>query len=102
LTVTDTAQVTSLRVNHVIAGSRTVSIATRWSMLRTVAAWRRRCLIVISESREDFDQTIGLTEHSTRGVSLLLTYLHTTIEGTRAWHQVIGWANPIQVLSIRV
>jgi hypothetical protein len=95
--------------------------------LQAVHPLRCRYLIVISESREDFESTINLTEHSARMASTLIgtqrllgrsnpterevagfrahqveiralvegtfiTYLHTTIEGTRAWHQVIGWA----------
>lgn len=88
---------------------------------------RRRYLLVISESREDFDAGMDAQEHSSRTRAVLgdsvrllavrgpqerqvagfravqyeldalsdrtlLTYLHTTVEGHRAFHQVIGWA----------
>jgi len=95
--------------------------------LQAVNPVRRRYLVVISESREDFDLTVDLAEHANRTVGALtgalrllgrsgpverevagfrarqieletlangtlITYLHTTIEGARAWHQVVGWA----------
>lgn len=88
---------------------------------------RNRYLLVISESRDDFDPGMNAREHSSRtraalaaSVRLLavrgpeerqvagfravqyeldalsdrtlLTYLHTTVEGHRAFHQVLAWA----------
>lgn len=95
--------------------------------LQAVDPLRNRYLIVISESREDFDGVMDAQEHSARtrttlaaSVRLLavrgpqerqvggfraiqyeldaltdrtlLTYLHTTVEGRRAFHQVLTWA----------
>jgi hypothetical protein len=95
--------------------------------LQALDPLRNRYLIVISESREDFDPGMDAQEHSSRtraalaaSVRLLavrgpeerlvggfraiqyeldaltdrtlLTYLHTTVEGHRAFHQVLTWA----------
>ena len=97
------------------------------SWLQAVDPLRNRYLIVISESREDFDPAMDAQEHSSRTrASLaasvrvlavrgpeerqvsgfraiqyeldalsdrtLITYLHTTVEGRRAFHQVLTWA----------
>jgi hypothetical protein len=97
------------------------------SWLQALDPLRNRYLIVISESREDFDPGMDVQEHSSRtraalagSVRLLavrgpeerqvggfravqyeldalsdrtlLTYLHTTVEGHRAFHQVLAWA----------
>jgi hypothetical protein len=97
------------------------------SWLQAVDPLRNRYLVVISESREDFDEAMNLREHSSRtrkelasGVRVLavrgpeerqvngfralqyeldastdltlVTYLHTTVEGHRAYHQVLAWA----------
>ncbi len=97
------------------------------SWLQALDPLRNRYLIVISESREDFDPEMDVQEHSSRtraalagSVRLLavrgpeerqvggfraiqyeldalsdrtlLTYLHTTVEGRRAFHQVLAWA----------
>jgi len=97
------------------------------SWLQAVDPLRNRYFVVISESREDFDEPMDLREHSARtrrelatGVRVLavrgpeerqvngfralqyeldastdltlVTYLHTTIEGRRAFHQVLAWA----------
>lgn len=97
------------------------------SWLQAVDPLRNRFLVVISESREDFDEGMDLREHSSRtraelaaGVRVLavrgpqerqvdgfralqyeldastnltlVTYLHTTVEGRRAFHQVLAWA----------
>jgi hypothetical protein len=109
------------------SGWRPAQVLNESASLQAVHPVQRRYLIVISESRGDFDLTMDLAEHSARTVSLLtgalrvlgrhgptnrevggfpaqqvelealvdgafITYLHTTIEGARAWHQVIGWA----------
>ena len=95
--------------------------------LQAMDPLRNRYLIVISESREDFDGVMDAQEHSARtrttlaaSVRLLavrgpqerqvggfraiqyeldaltertlLTYLHTTVEGRRAFHQVLTWS----------
>lgn len=95
--------------------------------LQAVHPIQRRYLIVISESREDFDHTMTLAAHATETVNrltsglrilasrgpvdahvagfparqfeletlqgkALVTFLHTTVEGARAWHQVVCWA----------
>jgi hypothetical protein len=97
------------------------------SWLQALDPLRNRYLIVISESRDDFDPQMDAQEHSSRtraalaaSVRLLavrgpserqvggfraiqyeldaltdrtmLTYLHTTVEGHRAFHQVLTWA----------
>jgi hypothetical protein len=97
------------------------------SWLQALDPLRNRYLIVISESREDFDPLMDAQEHSSRTrASLaasvrvlavrgpqerqvggfraiqyeldalsdrtLITYLHTTVEGRRAFHQVLTWA----------
>ena len=97
------------------------------SWLQALDPLRNRYLIVISESRDDFDPQMDAHEHSSRtraalaaSVRLLavrgpserqvggckaiqyeldaltdrtmLTYLHTTVEGRRAFHQVLTWA----------
>jgi hypothetical protein len=97
------------------------------SWLQAVDPLRNRYLIVISESREDFDSGMDALEHSSRTRAALagsvrilavrgpeerqvggfravqyeldavtdrtmLTYLHTTVEGERAFHQVLTWA----------
>jgi hypothetical protein len=97
------------------------------SWLQALDPLRNRYLIVISESREDFDPGMDLQEHSSRTRAALagsvrvlavrgpqerqvgefkavqyeldalsdrtmLTYLHTTVEGRRAFHQVLAWA----------
>ena len=97
------------------------------SWLQAVDPLRNRYLIVISESREDFDGGMDALEHSSRTRAALagsvrvlavrgpeervvggfravqdeldavtdrtmLTYLHTTVEGHRAFHQVLTWA----------
>ena len=97
------------------------------SWLQAVDPLRNRYVIVISESREDFDVEMDAREHSSRtraalasSVRLLavrgpqerqvagcravqyeldalsdrtlITYLHTTVEGKRAFHQVLAWA----------
>lgn len=97
------------------------------SWLQALDPLRNRYLIVISESREDFDPGMDAQEHSSRtraalaaSVRLLavrgpeerqvggfravqyeldaltdrtlLTYLHITVEGHRAFHQVLTWA----------
>lgn len=97
------------------------------SWLQALDPLRNRYLIVISESRDDFDPLMDAQEHSSRtraalaaSVRLLavrgpterqvggfraiqyeldaltdrtmLTYLHTTVEGRRAFHQVLTWA----------
>ena len=97
------------------------------SWLQALDPLRNRYLIVISESREDFDPEMDAQEHSSRtraslasSVRLLavrgpeerqvngfravqyeldaltdrtlVTYLHTTVEGRRAFHQVLTWA----------
>ena len=97
------------------------------SWLQAVDPLRNRFMIVISESREDFDEGMDLREHSSRtrselatGVRVLavrgpeerqvggfkalqyeleastnltlVTYLHTTVEGRRGYHQVLSWA----------
>ena len=96
------------------------------SWLQALDPLRNRYLIVISESREDFDPQMDVQEHSSRTrTSLaasvrvlavrgpqerqvggfraiqyeldalsdrtLITYLHTTVEGRRAFHQVLAW-----------
>lgn len=96
------------------------------SWLQALDPLRNRYLIVISESREDFDPQMDAQEHSSRTrASLaasvrvlavrgpqerqvggfraiqyeldalsdrtLITYLHTTVEGRRAFHQVLTW-----------
>jgi dihydrofolate reductase len=95
--------------------------------LQALDPLRNRYLVVISESREDFDPAMNLQEHSSRTREALaasvrvlavrgpeertvggfpalqyeldalmdrtlLTYLHTTVEGRRAFHQVLTWA----------
>ncbi len=95
--------------------------------LQAVQPVQGRYLIVISESREDYDNTVTLAAHSTQAVNRLtsglrilasrgpvdttvdgfparqfeletlqgkslLNFLHTTVEGARAWHQVVCWA----------
>jgi hypothetical protein len=97
------------------------------SWLQALDPLRNRYLIVISESREDFDPEMDVQEHSSRTRAALagsvrvlavrgpqerqvggfravqyelealsdrtlLTYLHTTVEGHRAFHQVLAWA----------
>jgi hypothetical protein len=97
------------------------------SWLQALDPLRNRYLIVISESREDFDPAMDAQEHSSRTRAALagsvrvlavrgpeerqvggfravqyeldalsdrtmLTYLHTTVEGRRAFHQVLTWA----------
>ena len=97
------------------------------SWLQALDPMRNRYLMVISESREDFDAEMDVQEHSSRtraalaaSVRLLavrgpqerqvagfravqyeldalsdrtlITYLHTTVEGHRAFHQVLAWA----------
>lgn len=97
------------------------------SWLQAVDPMRNRFLVIISESREDFDPEMNAQEHSSRtraslasSVRLLavrgpqerqvagfravqyeldalsertlITYLHTTVEGRRAFHQVLAWA----------
>jgi hypothetical protein len=96
------------------------------SWLQALDPLRNRYVIVISESREDFDPEMNAQEHSlrTRGSlassvrvlavrgpqerqvagfraiqyeldalsdRTLITYLHTTVEGRRAFHQVLAW-----------
>ena len=96
------------------------------SWLQALDPLRSRYLVVISESREDFDGAMNLQEHSLRTREALaasvrvlavrgpeertvagfpavqyeldalmdrtlLTYLHTTVEGRRAFHQVLTW-----------
>lgn len=88
---------------------------------------RQRFVVVISESREDFESSVDLSDHAARTLTQLsdslrviaingpreievggfkalqfevegfhngirLVYLHTTIEGRRAFHQVLAWA----------
>ena len=112
-------------------GWKPAKLLNESATLQAVHPVQRRYLIVISESREDFDLTVDLAEHAARTVSTLtgalqvlgrhgptnrqvggfparqfeletivdgtlITYLHTTIEGARAWHQVIGWATQSQ------
>lgn len=97
------------------------------SWLQALDPLRNRYLIVISESREDFDPAMDAQEHSSRTRAALagsvrvlavrgpeerqvggfravqyeldalsdrtmLTYLHTTVEGRRGFHQVLTWA----------
>ena len=97
------------------------------SWLQAVDPLRNRYVMVISESREDFDTDMDVQEHSSRtrtalasSVQLLavrgpqerqvagfravqyeldaltdrtlVTYLHTTVDGHRAFHQVLSWA----------
>jgi hypothetical protein len=97
------------------------------SWLQALDPLRNRYLMVISESREDFDGDMDVQEHSSRtraalaaSVRLLavrgpqerqvagfravqyeldalsdrtlITYLHTTVEGHRGFHQVLAWA----------
>ena len=97
------------------------------SWLQALDPLRNRYLIVISESRDDFDPEMDAREHSLRTRAALagsvrvlavrgprerqvggfnavqyeldaltdrtlLTYLHTTVEGHRAFHQVLTWA----------
>ena len=117
-------------------GYAEVALPPRWrparflndaASLQALDPVRRRYLIVISESREDFKGDLTLDEHaaqtlkaladSVRVVSLTgprqgklggfdmlqyeieafhrgtwVKYLHTTIAGRRAFHQVLGWA----------
>ncbi len=117
-------------------GLAQVTLPTGWvpasdlndnSWLQAVDPLRNRYLIVISESREDFDLGMDAIEHSSRTRAALagsvrvlavrgpeerqvggfkavqyeldavtdrtmLTYLHTTVEGHRAFHQVLTWA----------
>jgi hypothetical protein len=97
------------------------------SWLQASDPLRSRYFVVISESREDFDASVDLFQHSSLTRDLLgttvrilavrgpeerrvggfravqyeldaaydlsiLTYLHTTVEGRRAFHQVLGWS----------
>ena len=108
-------------------GWRAASDLNEGAWLQAIDPLRGRYLIVLSESREDFEDAMDLHEHSLRtrktlGESVrilamrgpeerevggfkaiqyeldasdhltLLTYLHTTIEGHRAFHQVLAWA----------
>jgi hypothetical protein len=117
-------------------GLAQVTLPTGWipasdlndgSWLQALDPLRNRYLIVISESREDFDPAMDVQEHSSRTRAALagsvrvlavrgpqerqvgefkavqyeldalsdrtmLTYLHTTVEGRRAFHQVLAWA----------
>ena len=116
-----------------------------YAQLRLPAGWRRahslneqaavqvsdpqhqRFAVVISESREDFDPGVDLSDHAARSLTQLsdslrliaingpvdvtiggcraiqfeiegydqgvrLVYLHTTVEGRRAIHQVLEWS----------
>ena len=97
------------------------------SPLQAVDPIQGRYVLVLSESRADFEGSVDLHEHSVRTRDILgqsvrllavrgpqerevggfkavqyeldaaydstfLTYLHTTIEGKRAFHQVLAWA----------
>lgn len=108
-------------------GWRAAADLNEGSWLQALDPLRGRYLIVLSESREDFEEAMDLHEHSLRtrktlGESVrilamrgpeerevggfraiqyeldasddltLLTYLHTTVQGHRAFHQVLGWA----------
>lgn len=117
-------------------GFAEVALLPRWrparflndgATLQAVDPVRRRYLLVISESREDFPADLTLDQHAARTLKKLadsiqivglvgphhgnlgefstlqyeieafcegtwLKYLHTTIAGRRAFHQVLGWA----------
>jgi hypothetical protein len=108
-------------------GWRQASGLNEASPLQAVDPIQGRYVLVLSESRADFESSVDLYEHSTRTRDILgqsvrllairgpqersvggyravqyeldatydstfLTYLHTTIEGRRAFHQVLGWA----------
>ncbi len=110
-----------------LPGWRPAQILNDEAGLQAVDPLRRRYLIVISESREDFKANLTIEDHaaltlqhlakSVRMVGLSdpaygkvgdftmlqyeveafsddtwLKYLHTTIRGRRAFHQVLAWA----------
>jgi hypothetical protein len=95
--------------------------------LQAIDPLGQRFLVVISESREDFDENLDVAQHACLTLGRLtselrlvrfegpkstevagfpavqyeiegfldrtcLTYLHTTVAGDRAFHQVIAWA----------
>jgi hypothetical protein len=97
------------------------------SPLQAIDPIQGRYVLVISESRADFESSVDLHEHSSRTREILahsvrllavrgpeerqvggfravqyeldaaydatfLTYLHTTVEGRRAFHQVLAWS----------
>lgn len=110
------------------AGWRPGRFMNASAALQAIHPVQHRYLIVISESREDFDHTMTLASFAAQTVNTLtgglrilasrgpidtevagfparqfeldtlnpggglVTYLHTTIEGSRAWHQVVCWA----------
>jgi hypothetical protein len=118
------------------AGFAAIALPAEWrqttsldchAALQAVDWFHCRYVIVISESLEDFDETVDLRgysrsagtrimeavelldisgpferavagfdavqfEYKTRVNGQKITYLHTTVAGRRAFHQVIGWS----------